>query len=363
MTTDAQVVIDRALAAHAAGQHVLLVTVAKTWGSSPRPPGSMLAIIAPQSARPVLIGSVSGGCVEDDLRERLSRAPQPNRPQLIRYGGAESERVGLPCGGELLLVIESLTATDQLAPARAALNCRASMSRVLDLRTGAVQWHTGLRPVQLTDETFICPFGPAWRLLLIGAGPVAGHLARMALALDFAVTLCDGRPERLPSWQQQFPDLIDAVTLDARSPDRVAETLPIDTRTAVVALAHDPRQDDLGLMVALEQPAFYIAAMGSLRTSAARRERLQSLGIDTQRLMAPAGLDIGSHTPAEIAVSIAAELVAAKQTVGQANQQAAALQATTEVLAEARAEALAEPVEDLVSTRMHIRHDPPSTNT
>jgi len=318
MSTDTQVVIDRALAAQAAGQQVLLVTVAKTWGSSPRPPGSVLAIIAPQSARPVLIGSVSGGCVEDDLLKRLSQAPLPDHPQLIRYGGAEAERVGLPCGGELLLVVESLTATDQLAPARAALNCRASISRVLDLRTGSVCWLSNPGPLQLTDETFTCPFGPTWRLLLIGAGPVAGHLARMALALDFAVTLCDGRPDHLHSWQQQFPDLIDVVTQDARSPDVVAETLPIDARTAVVAVAHDPRQDDLGLMVALEQPGFYVAAMGSLRTSAARRERLQSLEIDTQRLMAPAGLDIGSHTPAEIAVSIAAELVAARHMVQEA---------------------------------------------
>lgn len=355
MTTDTQVVINQALAAQAAGQDVLLVTVAKTWGSSPRPPGSMLAIISPRSARPVLIGSVSGGCVEDDLRKRLSQATQPNPPQLIHYGGDEADRVGLPCGGELLLVIESLTATDQLAPARAALNRRVAISRVLDLRTGTVRWQPGSHPVQLIDETFICPFGPSWRLLLIGAGSVAGHLARIALVLDFVVTLCDGRPNQLHSWQQQFPDLIDAVTQDARSPDVVAESLAIDARTAVVAVAHDPRQDDIGLMVALEHPAFYIAAMGSLCTSAARRERLQSLGIDTQRLMAPAGLDIGSHTPAEIAVSIAAELVAARQK---------ALEAIRPVTASHRSvESFDEPIEELrVGVRGHARSAPFSTN-
>ncbi len=310
---DSATVIDRALVAHAAGEPVLLITVAKTWGSSPRPPGSMLAVIAPHSAEPLLIGSVSGGCVEDDLSERLAWSPLPDRPQLIRYGGADAERVGLPCGGELLLVVEALTAADQLVPVQQALARRDTVTRVLDLHSGAVEWQSGQQALRLTDDRFVCPFGPSWRLLLIGAGPVAGHLARQALALEFAVTLCDPRAGQVASWQQQFPDLVDAVALDPRSPDVVAEAFGIDGRTAVVAVAHDPRQDDLGLMVALERPAFYVAAMGSLRTSTARRERLQTLGIGTRNLMAPAGLDIGSHTPAEIAVSIAAELVAARR--------------------------------------------------
>ncbi|ANJ67298.1 hypothetical protein A9404_07800 [Halothiobacillus diazotrophicus] len=313
---DSRVVVEAALAAHATGEVVLLVTVAATWGSSPRPPGSMLAIIAPHSADPRLIGSVSGGCVEEDLRRRLAAVPMPDRPQQICYGGAEAERVGLPCGGTLLLVVESLIDATQWAPVLAALARRESVTRLLDLRTGSVRWQPGHQAVLLTDDTFTCAFGPAWRLLLIGAGPVAGHLVRIALALEFDVTLCDGRPEVVRDWRHQFPDLADAVSLVPGSPDVVAEDLPLDRRTAVVALAHDPRQDDLGLMVALERPAFYIAAMGSLRTSEARRERLQSLGLDTRRLMAPAGLDIGSHTPAEIAVSIAAELVAARRAAG-----------------------------------------------
>lgn len=313
---DSRVVVESALAAHSAGEDVLLITVAASWGSSPRPPGSMLAIIAPQSADPRLIGSVSGGCVEEDLRRRFAALPLPDRPQLIRYGGVEAERVGLPCGGTLLLVVESLMDGNRLTPITAALARRESVTRRLDLRTGGVYWQPGHHSLRLTDDTFTCAFGPTWRLLLIGAGPVAGHLARIALSLEFAVTLCDGRPEAVRDWQEQFPDLVNAISLITGSPDVVVDALSIDQRTAVVALAHDPRQDDLGLMVALERPAFYIAAMGSLRTSDARRERLRALEIDTRRLVAPAGLDIGSHTPAEIAVSIAAELVAARRAAG-----------------------------------------------
>jgi xanthine dehydrogenase accessory factor len=148
------------------------------------------------------------------------------------------------------------------------------------------------------------PFGPAWRLVIVGSGPVAEQLAPQASALDFEVTVCDPRPQA-----QSAPA---GAVLSREAPERLFARLDLDERTAVVAVAHDPRLDDLALIDALDSRAFHVAAMGGAGTSRARRDRLASLGIDTTRLRAPAGLDIGSHTPAEIAVSIAAELVAAR---------------------------------------------------
>lgn len=297
-----------------AGHEVAMVTVLKTFGSAPRRPGSLWVIVDPASPQPVMRGSVSGGCVEDDLLDWLrSRSPSWGAhmgPQRRAYDGANHP--GLPCGGTLEVLVEWPTDAAQLRPAIEAIEERRVIWRTVDLSSGRVAWQPDRQsPSVWPTETpaehagqLVVPFGPTWRLLLFGAGAVARHLAPQAQALGFDVTVCDPRPS--------VEDGIPGVCLDRRAPERVIAAAGLDARTAVIAVAHDPRVDDLALMDALDSPAFYVAAMGGRRTSEARRDRLAQLGVDTGRLRAPAGLDIGSHTPAEIAVSIAAELVAAR---------------------------------------------------
>jgi xanthine dehydrogenase accessory factor len=313
-----------------AGREVVLATVLSTFGSSPRPPGSLWVIVDPDAPRPAMRGSVSGGCVEDDLLDWL-RGPEGRRAPTRRcYGG--QTHPGLPCGGTLDVLVERPRSAADVRPALAAVEGRGAVWRVVDPASGAVGWQSprdegeGARlpdEPRLRDGRILQPFGPGWRLLIVGAGPVGEHLARQGQSLGFEVVVCDPRPDA---------DLaVPGVALDRRAPERALADHPVDNRTAVVAVAHDPRVDDLALIDALDSAAFYVAAMGSGRTSEARRERLASMGVDVARLHAPAGLDIGSHTPAEIAVSIAAELVAARRLARRAAR------LPTEVVADVRA--------------------------
>ncbi|KAA3652107.1 MAG: XdhC family protein [Proteobacteria bacterium] len=294
------------------GRRVMLATVVRTWGSSPRPPGALLALRDDGHA----VGSVSGGCIEDDLIRRLAAEGLPTQPQVVSYGvGAEeARRFGLPCGGTMELVLESL---DRAAPLDTLLDRLAAgelVERRLTLSTGAVQLapaHPEQGP-SFDGRTLVSVFGPRYRLLLIGAGQLSAILARMALALDFAVTVCDPREE----WSEEWA--VPGTTLSREMPDDLVIAMRPDARMAVVALTHDPKLDDLALMEALRTPAFYVAALGSRRNNAVRRERLREFDLDEAQVAAlrgPAGLYIGSRTPAEIAVSIAAELVAVKNGV------------------------------------------------
>lgn len=298
----------------AAGRQVAMVTVLQTFGSAPRRPGSLWVVVDPGSPQPAMQGSVSGGCVEDDLlawlADRCRVEDAGPAPKRRIYDGATHP--GLPCGGTLEVLVEWPTDATQLRPAIEAIDQRRVIWRTVDLYSGQVGWQPDPLPGTAVAAEAPCersgrlsvPFGPAWRLLLFGSGPVACHLAPQARALGFDVTVCDPRAS--------VDTGLAGVSLDRRAPEKVIAEAGVDARTAVVAVAHDPRIDDRALMDALASPAFYIAAMGSRRTSEARRERLTGLGVDTSRLRAPAGLHIGSHTPAEIAVSIAAELVAAR---------------------------------------------------
>jgi xanthine dehydrogenase accessory factor len=292
-----------------AGREVVLATVLTTFGSSPRPPGSLWVIVDPGRDGRITRGSVSGGCVEDDLLDWLSQSGPATVPRRRAYDGRSHP--GLPCGGTLEVLVEWPRSSADVRPALEALENRRPVWRVIDAADGAVRWQYPEEGGSLPDAPLLRegrvhqPFGPNWRLLVFGAGPVGEHLARQGRALGFEVTVCDPRPDA----RLDLPE----VSLDRRAPERLLAERPPDARTAVIAVAHDPRVDDLALMDALDSPAFHVAAMGSRQTSAARRERLASLGVDVGRLHAPAGLDIGSHTPAEIAVSIAAELVAARR--------------------------------------------------
>ncbi|BAL26187.1 XdhC family protein [Azoarcus sp. KH32C] len=296
----------------AAGRAVMLATVVRTWGSSPRPPGALLALRDDGRA----VGSVSGGCIEDDLIWRLQREGMPARPQHVSYGvdAEEARRFGLPCGGTMELVIEPLHDAAPLDALLGRLAAGELVERRLDLASGRSTL-SAAHPEQGTafdGETLTSVFGPRYRLLLIGAGQLSASLSRIALGLDFAVTVCDPREEWSEEWN------VPGTTLTREMPDDVVTAMRPDARTAVVALTHDPKLDDLALMEALRSPAFYVAALGSRRNNAARRERLREFDLSAEQLAAlrgPAGLYIGSRTPGEIAVSVAAELVAVKNGV------------------------------------------------
>ena len=290
----------------AAGREVVLVTVLSTYGSAPRRPGAIWVIVDPAGDRPAMQGSISGGCIEDDLLEWLAQRPARHTPALRSYDGRDHP--GLPCGGTLSVLVEWPRRVADIEPALTAVSRRDTVWREVDLASGAVGWRPAMKPLSEAprhdERTLVVPFGPAWRLVIVGSGPVAEQLAPQAAALGFEVTVCDPRPV-----SQGAPA---GTAFADEAPEVLFARLGLDERSAVVAVAHDPRLDDLALIDALESPAFYVAAMGGVGTSRARRDRLASLGIDASRLRAPAGLDIGSHTPAEIAVSIAAELVAAR---------------------------------------------------
>ena len=301
-----------------AGERVVLVTVARTWGSSPRPVGSMMALR--NDGR--VVGSVSGGCIEDDLIQRYTTAngaaglPQ-QLPERVRYGVSadEAHRVGLPCGGTLELVMEFMPAMEPLEDLLARLEAGQLVRRQLDLGTGQVSLENTATPEQFSfdGQSMSSTLGPGYRMLLIGAGALAEYLAVMAQFNGFQVTLCDPRPQHLEGWSVPGVERIRAM------PDDVVRAFAADVRSCIIALTHDPRLDDLALLEALQGPAFYIGAIGSRRNSQERRRRLiehfgetaQSL----QRLRGPIGLYIGSKTPPEIAVSVMAEVLAAKNAV------------------------------------------------
>ena len=304
-------VLKHALDWCADGHAVHLATVIKTWGSAPRQAGAMLAVRADGR----LVGSVSGGCIEDDLIVRAQQNLLPEHPELVLYGVSQEEaaRFGLPCGGTLKLVIEPLHKTDWLVQVVRATRASQLIGRWLDLKSG-VSTLTDARAGQLTEASETgCHFiyGPHWRLLIIGANQTARALAQIALMLEFQVIICDPREEFTADWDMP------GVTLQAGMPDDAVGAIQTDSRTAIVAITHDPKLDDMALLEALISPAFYIGALGSSRNQAKRRERLLSFDLteaQVDRLHGPVGLQIGSRTPAEIAVSVAAELVQVRRT-------------------------------------------------
>lgn len=300
-----------------AGHAVTLVTVVETWGSAPRPPGALLAI----RSDGLVTGSVSGGCVEDDLIARVRSHPPVTRPSLLTYGVTRDEaaRFGLPCGGTLRLVQEPLADTAWLEQLLRHTENHQRVKRTLDFASGVV---TLTMPAQRTATTGSADptlsfdgahlhtwFGPRWRLLMIGAGQLSRVLAQMAAALDYEVFVCDPREEYNRGW-----DAADALWLEGM-PDDVVLAMRPDAHTAIVALTHDPALDDMALLEALRSPAFYIGALGSRANTAKRRERLALFDLTPahiERLHGPIGLHIGSRVPAEIAISILAEITAVK---------------------------------------------------
>jgi len=293
------------------GEPAWLFTVAATWGSSPRPAGSMLLIDSEGRST----GSVSGGCVEEDLAERVrSRDLEADGPRIISYGVTrdEAHRFGLPCGGRLDLLVERVGDAGQWRILRDAVERREALVRRVCLRTGEVSLHPagdepGFRFKAGHHLTRV--FGPRWQLLIIGANQISSFLAPIARSLGYRVIVCDPRDDEARWWGSQDADLVPGM------PDDVVRSKAEDPRSAVVALTHDPKLDDMALMEALTSRAFYVGALGSRLSTERRLERLRTLGLtdlDLGRLRGPIGLPIGGRTPPEIAVSIAAELTACR---------------------------------------------------
>lgn len=306
------------------GKKALLATVIRTWGSSPRPIGSIMALCESGA----VVGSVSGGCIEDELVRCYANPEMPQvPPQLVQFGltADEAHRLGLPCGGTLELLLEFNPEQCALDNLVLALEQGRVMKRILNLKTVQVALEPVVPPSQLTinDTHLTNSFGPQYRMLLIGAGQLAEYLATMALFNDFAVTVCDPRAELFEDWT------LTGVTLDRRWPDDAIQAFEPDCRSCVITLTHDPKLDDAALLEALETDAFYIGAIGSTRTNEQRRSRMtQHFGVrgDTLScLRGPVGLYIDSKTPAEIAVSIMAEVIATKNGVTVPNEMNIAL--------------------------------------
>ena len=293
-----------------AGQTVNLVTVVETWGSAPRPPGALLAIRGDGQ----IVGSVSGGCVEDDLIERCRNAPLlQTRPEMVSYGVTteEAARFGLPCGGALKLVQEPIAETGWIEEILARAERHELALRTVNLDTGAVTIGAASRADKTSFDgvTLKVIYGPLWRMLIIGAGQLSRYLAEMAQALDYRVIVCDPREEYRADWN------VPNVELNTGMPDDVVLELNLDAHSAVVAVTHDPKLDDMALLEALKSPAFYIGALGSRVNTAKRKQRLKEFDLsdaEINRLHGPIGLRIGSRTPPEIAISILAEVTAVK---------------------------------------------------
>lgn len=291
------------------GHPVWLVTVIETWGSAPRPPGALLAMRGDGQ----VVGSVSGGCVEDDLIERVRSGERVTKPSLIHYGVSKEEaaRFGLPCGGNLRLVQEPLLDTGWVDEVLQRTARHAIVARCVSLETGSVSLQPGARGevFSFDGHTMRALFGPRWRLLIIGAGQLSRVVAQMALMLDFEVICCDPREEYHLSWD------VPGTVFSKQMPDDLVQALQLDPHSAVVAVTHDPKLDDLVLLEALKSPAFYVGALGSRGNTAKRKERLKLFDLseaEIGRLHGPIGLDLGGKTPAEIAVSIMAEVIAVR---------------------------------------------------
>jgi xanthine dehydrogenase accessory factor len=329
---EAEDLVAIALAWRSAGQGVALATVVETWGSAPRAAGSQMVC----NAAGGFAGSVSGGCVEIAVLEAAQAVIASGRTQLLSFGVSDEQAwsVGLACGGRIRVFVEPVdagarqSALESLQVARAAGEAVAritpldgGLSRQLgrDALDGesavlaeAVRsaLATDRAAVVLLDEVehLVAPCNPPLRLVVVGAVHIAEFLCRMARLAGYAVTVVDPRSAFLRP--ERFPE----VALVGEWPQQAFAAIRPDARTAVVLLTHDPKIDDPALECVLAGPAFYVGALGSTRTQTRRLERLAGQGMTAEqlaRIHGPAGLAIGARTPAEIAVSVLAQMTQA----------------------------------------------------
>ena len=310
MNSTDYIVLKTALSWLREGKRIAIATVVQTWGSSPRPVGSWLAIRDDGQ----VVGSVSGGCVEDDLIRRVqTEILVRSLPEMVVYGVSREEaaRFGLPCGGTLRLLVEPRPEQAILESILAAIEDHQLILREVDLQTGKSVLHQGNKTdgFSLSDTAMQTSYGPRWRMFVIGAGQLSLYVANFAVASDFDVIVIDPREEYAEGLDLKGVQFIKGM------PDDVMQELGIDSHTAIVALTHDPKIDDLALIDALQSEAFYVGALGSLTNTLKRKERLREFNVTSEqleRLHGPVGLAIGALTPPEIAVSVMAEIIAVK---------------------------------------------------
>jgi xanthine dehydrogenase accessory factor len=318
MTRELENMPEQALAWHRAGRGAVLATVVETWGSAPRPVGSQLVI----SGDGDMAGSVSGGCVEGAVVVEAMEAVGTGTPQMLEFGVSDDEAfaVGLACGGRIRVWLEPVGAAlpeALLADLVAARAARRPVAHVVNTETGerrldgAARWAERFRAdrsgMEEDGATFVHVHNPPLRMIVVGAVHIAQALLPMARLAGYDVSLVDPRPAF--AQDTRFPG--EVVVEDW--PDEALDALAPDARTAIVTLTHDPKLDDPAIARALGSDVFYLGCLGSKRTHAKRVERLTEAGFDTgqiARIHAPVGLDIGARSPAEIAVSIMAEVTA-----------------------------------------------------
>lgn len=322
-----EAVIEAALAWKDSGMGVAMATVISTWGSAPRPTGSQIAI----NEEAGFIGSVSGGCIEGAVIHAGLDVLAGGPPQLLEFGvsNAEAWEVGLACGGTIRIYVCALdeARTDLYQNIQSARDTKTSVALVSSLTahtdelafkdvagldaplasavTGAITSDKARTITLDGEEFFINPFNPPLRLFVIGAVHIAQPLVKMASEAGYDVTVIDPReafatPERFPGF-----------TLCHDWPDEALASAAPDPRSAVVTLCHDPKIDDPALVAALKTDCFYIGSLGSKKTHGARLERLRDEGFSADtlaRIHGPVGLSIGAKSPAEIAISILAEI-------------------------------------------------------
>jgi xanthine dehydrogenase accessory factor len=335
MTTELDDILNRADNWAKAGHGVALATVVRTWGSSPRPVGSHMAV----NADSAFVGSVSGGCIEGAVIQEALAAIADGKPRLLDFGVSDEQawEVGLACGGRVQVFVERLAQDGlfaRLLTLRASHQPAALVTRLADGAQSLVEANHATGPLTLSaaelaqvrqrlsrdqsgildvdgkDDSalFVRVHAPPPRLLIVGAAHITQSLAPMAVMAGYGVTVID--PRRAFASPERFPGVIMA----KEWPDEAMQRLAPDAATAVVTLTHDPKLDDPALVAALNSPAFYIGALGSSRTHAKRVARLTELGLadQLQRIHAPVGLDLGGRHPVEIAVSILAQIIAVR---------------------------------------------------
>jgi xanthine dehydrogenase accessory factor len=308
---------ETALQWHRDGRGAVLATVVETWGSAPRRIGAQLAISGDGHMR----GSVSGGCVEGAVILEAQDALEKGEMRLLEYGVSDDDAfaVGLACGGTIRVLVEPVGTVlpddmlDQIVAARAA---RQAVAYEVDTETGARRvvttghadrFRLDRSGFEEDSRTFVAIHNPPLRLIVVGAVHIAQALVPMARIAGFDPVIVD--PRAAFGSEARFP----RETIVEDWPDEALDQLGLDARTALVLLTHDPKLDDLALHRALESDVFYIGALGSKRTHAKRVDRLSADGFSPRqiaRIKAPVGLDIGASGPAEIAVSILAQMIA-----------------------------------------------------
>ena len=305
---------------HRSGKGAAIATVVETWGSAPRPVGSRLAV----SGESEIEGSVSGGCVEGAVVVEALDALEDGQPRLLTYGVSDDEAfaVGLACGGTIRVLVEPVGRAIP-EPMLADLHARAEAHDPVAYTVNTETWDRRLAEPEdypdrfradrsgFEESTFVAVIPPPLRMAVIGGVHIAQALIPMARMAGFAPYLVD--PRGAFASEERFPD----TDLSHDWPNEALEAWGIDARTAVVTLTHDPKIDDPALRVALRSDAFYVGSLGSKRTHGKRVDRLRAEGFTEEeigRIHAPVGLDIGARSPAEIAVSVLAEVIGALRT-------------------------------------------------